>query len=131
MDKNDMWDALMERYDISKQALDIVTSINGFSTETMEDVLYVATGLRSFDQDSDDEDSDDDSEIIFSLDHLAGDVWVSELHYRMSASSIGTEQELADAIGADSSNPDEFAGEELEKILEANGYFIHEGNVFK
>lgn len=49
MDKNEMWDALIEQ-GVSEQTLQIVTAINGYTTETMEDVLYAATGYRSFDQ---------------------------------------------------------------------------------
>ena len=49
MDKNKMWDALIEA-GVSEQTLQIVTDINGFSEETMEDILYAAFGLRSFDQ---------------------------------------------------------------------------------
>lgn len=49
MDKNKMWDTLVEA-GISEQTLQIVTDINGFSEETMEDILYATFGLRSFDQ---------------------------------------------------------------------------------
>lgn len=49
MNKNEMWDQLID-LGISEQTLQIVTSINGFSEETMLDVLYAATGYRSFDQ---------------------------------------------------------------------------------
>lgn len=49
MDKNEMWDALIVE-GVTEQTLQIVTAINGYSTETMEDVLYAATGYRSFDQ---------------------------------------------------------------------------------
>lgn len=44
-----MWDILIEM-GISEQTLQIVTAINGFSEKTMEDILYAAFGLRSFDQ---------------------------------------------------------------------------------
>lgn len=49
MTKDQMWDALLAQ-GVPEQTLQIVTSINGYSTETMEDVLYAATGYRSFDQ---------------------------------------------------------------------------------
>ncbi len=47
--KEEMWDELME-LGVSEQALQIVTSINGYNTEALEDVLYAHTGYRSFDQ---------------------------------------------------------------------------------
>ena len=58
MNKNEMWDQLID-LGISEQTLQIVTSINGFSEETMLDVLYAATGYRSFDQ-LEEEETDND-----------------------------------------------------------------------
>lgn len=49
-----MWDALIEQ-GVSEQTLQIVTAINGYSTETMENVLYAHTAYRSFDQIEDNE----------------------------------------------------------------------------
>lgn len=49
MNKNEMWDALIVE-GVTEQTLQIVVAINGYTTETMEDVLYAATGYRSFDQ---------------------------------------------------------------------------------
>lgn len=57
LDKNDneirsldeMWDELIE-LGVSQQTLQIVSNGWGYSTETLETVLYVHTGLRSFDQ---------------------------------------------------------------------------------
>ena len=49
MDRNQMWDALIE-LGVSEQTLQIVSAINGYSTETMESVLYAHTAYRSFDQ---------------------------------------------------------------------------------
>lgn len=45
----DMWDKLTE-YGVSEETLQIITSINGYSAETLEDVLYAALGYQSFDQ---------------------------------------------------------------------------------
>ena len=45
----DMWNKL-EELGVSEQTLEIITSINGYSEETLEDVLYAHTGYRSFDQ---------------------------------------------------------------------------------
>lgn len=49
MSKDEMWDALMEM-GVSEQTIDVVTSINGYSEETMCDILYAVTGYRDFDQ---------------------------------------------------------------------------------
>lgn len=35
---------------VSEETLRIITAINGYNMETMEDVLYVVTGYRTFDQ---------------------------------------------------------------------------------
>lgn len=48
-DKNAMWDALID-LGVSEQTLQIITSINGYTTETMRDVLYAHTGYRDFTQ---------------------------------------------------------------------------------
>ena len=50
----EMWDALLE-LGVSEQTLQIVTSINGYTVQTMLDVLYAHTGYRNFEQ-LDDED---------------------------------------------------------------------------
>ena len=49
MNKDQMWDALLAQ-GVSEQTLQIVSAINGYSTETMESVLYAHTAYRSFDQ---------------------------------------------------------------------------------
>ncbi len=49
MKKEHMWDTLLEM-GISEETLQIVTAINGYSEETLLDVLYAAFGYRSFDQ---------------------------------------------------------------------------------
>lgn len=50
MDTNEMWDCLVETVGVSEETLQVVTAINGYSTETMEAVLYAVTGYRDFDQ---------------------------------------------------------------------------------
>lgn len=47
MDKNEMWNRLLE-LGVSEQTIQVVTDINGFSEETMEDILYAVTGYRNF-----------------------------------------------------------------------------------
>lgn len=49
MDKNEMWDRL-EELGVSEETLRIVTDINGYSEETMLDILFSVTGYRNFDQ---------------------------------------------------------------------------------
>lgn len=49
MDLNKMWDALVSQ-GVSEQTLQIVTSINGWNSQTMTDILYAHTGYHSFDQ---------------------------------------------------------------------------------
>lgn len=44
-----MWDTLLNM-GISEETLQIITSINGYNEETMEDILYAAFGYRSFEQ---------------------------------------------------------------------------------
>ena len=47
---NSMYDTLLELELVSEDALDLVISINGFSEQTMLDVLFAQTGLRDFEQ---------------------------------------------------------------------------------
>ena len=44
-----MWDILQNEYGVSEETLQIVTDINGFSEETMCDILYAVAGEREFD----------------------------------------------------------------------------------
>ena len=46
----EMWDILQEQFGVSEQTLQVVTDINGFSEETMCDILYAVAGERDFDQ---------------------------------------------------------------------------------
>ena len=43
-----MWEALLDM-GVSEETLQCVTNINGYSEETMEDILYAVFGERSFD----------------------------------------------------------------------------------
>lgn len=73
MEMDQIWDFFIN-YDIcSEETLNVVTSINGYSPETMADILYATTGLRNIEQvidefgldpedfgfDSEDEDEDE------------------------------------------------------------------------
>ena len=45
-----MYDVLVERFGVSEQTVNVVTAINGYSNETMEDILYAVTGYKYFEQ---------------------------------------------------------------------------------
>lgn len=46
---SEKWDKLIEM-GVCEQTLQIVTSINGYSEETLNDVLYAYAGYNDFDQ---------------------------------------------------------------------------------
>ena len=48
-DKKKAWNTLRE-LGVSEETLQIVTSINGYTFETLESILYAALGYESFDQ---------------------------------------------------------------------------------
>ena len=50
MNKEQMWNYLEEVVGVSEQTLQVVTNINGYSEETMCDILYAVTGYRNFEQ---------------------------------------------------------------------------------
>ena len=43
------WNVLLE-IGVSEETLQIVTSINGYNIETLQDILYVKSGLREFNE---------------------------------------------------------------------------------
>lgn len=49
MTTEDMWDKLIDM-GVSEETLQIVTDINGYNQQTMEDILYAKFGYQSFDQ---------------------------------------------------------------------------------
>ena len=50
MSVDEMWDYLLEAVGVSEETLRVVTDINGYSEQTMCDILYSVTGYRDFDQ---------------------------------------------------------------------------------
>lgn len=58
------WEYLIEYGYATEEELQLVTCINGYSFEVMQQVLDVRTGYTSFDQlmDLDDEDSEEDND---------------------------------------------------------------------
>lgn len=47
---NEYYDFLMETIGISAQTIQAVTSINGWNLETFNDILFWATGYRTYEQ---------------------------------------------------------------------------------
>lgn len=45
-----LWDILTEQVGVSEETLQVVTSINGYNKDTLESILFVKTGYRSFSQ---------------------------------------------------------------------------------
>lgn len=45
-----LWDWIIEEGITTEEALTVVTNINGYSEETLNDVIYVKTGYRSREQ---------------------------------------------------------------------------------
>ena len=50
MSLDEMWEVLDTRFNVADTAIQLVVGINGYNRQTMEDILYFTTGLRSFDQ---------------------------------------------------------------------------------
>ena len=50
MDTSDAWDILENEFNVSDETLRIVTSINGYSIDTLESVLYAVAGYDDFEQ---------------------------------------------------------------------------------
>lgn len=47
---DELWDKLIDDAGVSEDTLKVVTSINGYNIDTLEDILYATTGFRSFEQ---------------------------------------------------------------------------------
>lgn len=48
MEIEEMWNELKFVYGVSEETLQVVTDINGYSKETMLDILYSVSGLHEF-----------------------------------------------------------------------------------
>lgn len=66
---DEMWDIFIEYNICSEETLQVVTSINGYSEETMLDILFVTTGLRNFEQLAEDLGIDIDDEEDYEEDY--------------------------------------------------------------
>lgn len=47
---NKIWSYLLEYSVATEEELQLITSINGFSENTLNEVIYARTGYRSFEQ---------------------------------------------------------------------------------
>lgn len=56
------WEYLTEYGIATEEELQLITCINGYSLETLEDVLDVRTGYKNFDQLLDEDDSEEEEE---------------------------------------------------------------------
>ena len=45
-----LWDRILNADIASKDTLQVITAINGFSVETLNDVIYAVSGLRNWEQ---------------------------------------------------------------------------------
>jgi len=53
---NEVWDYIIDSGIATEETLQVITNINGYSEETLNDVIYCVTGYRNIEQlDSDDE----------------------------------------------------------------------------
>lgn len=59
---DEMWDLMLDLQICSEETLQVVTSINGYSEETILDILYATTGLRNFEQVADEYELREDDE---------------------------------------------------------------------
>ena len=47
---NEVYEALIEEYGVGEEALQLITTINGYSIDTLNDVIYAMFGYRSLEQ---------------------------------------------------------------------------------
>lgn len=52
---NELWDQIIESGIATPEELQLITCINGYNMEALNNVIYVRTGYHSMDQMSDDE----------------------------------------------------------------------------
>lgn len=49
-DINNLWDYLVNNSIATQEELELVTSINGYSVDTLNDVIYARTGYHNLEQ---------------------------------------------------------------------------------
>ena len=50
MNTDTIWDAIIEYGIATEEELELVTAINGYNNDTLNDVIYVRTGYRDIEQ---------------------------------------------------------------------------------
>ena len=50
MDRYDIWDAIVEHGIATEEELELVTAINGYHDDALNDVIWVRTGYRNIEQ---------------------------------------------------------------------------------
>lgn len=58
MELNEYYDYLVNYGIATEEEIDLVTAINGYNEETLDDILYVRTGYRDLEQYTEYEDKD-------------------------------------------------------------------------
>jgi hypothetical protein len=59
---NEIWDYIVDKNIASEEALTLITNINGYSVDTLNDVIYALTGYRSMEQLEGDDEEDNDEQ---------------------------------------------------------------------
>lgn len=59
---NEYYDFLIEQGIATEAELDLITSINGYNIDTLNDVLYCRTGYRDYEQYTGEADDDDETD---------------------------------------------------------------------
>ena len=50
MNRLELWDAIVEHEIATEEELELITAINGFHNDALNDVIYVRTGYRNIEQ---------------------------------------------------------------------------------
>ena len=50
MNTSELWDYLIDNNIATEETLSIITNINGYTVDTLNDVLYSVTGYRTLEQ---------------------------------------------------------------------------------
>jgi len=56
--ENEIYEYIINNGIASEEALNLITNINGYSVDTLNDVIYALTGYRSIEQLEDEEDEE-------------------------------------------------------------------------
>lgn len=65
------WDYLIESGIASEQTLQVAVKLDGYTLETLESVLFILTGERSFDYDEECDGEHADTEELFDCEYCS------------------------------------------------------------